>query len=295
MRKCRLNSVWCQIGRSVYPEGLCKIPSTQLGLLKICVLLFPVQKEREVSYSRLIDEGILFFHPPSVWMLLEHHTTLPSPQKIMSFLHFRCLFLLNCFFLFSPPPSSIIILSVWASHLSLWHLMWSGASPNSYSHWLIKTHMRVEDWMWRERSGLLSEGLITHSHWVACSLSHSWLSAFVCVYVKRHGGCDGFMQESDSSVSGIDCKPESADLWVNACSSVNVHSWVGNIQLVDDRFRSGSVPFGNMHSNVPASSPASRRVVQSATPSGEVWGSNRLINFSLNRFFFFKGGIGRDE
>lgn len=95
------------------------------------------------------------------------------------------------------------LLSVWPSHLSQWHSMWSGAGPRAYSHWLIKTHMRKKDLIWRERSGLLSEGLITHSHWVACSLSHTWLC--VCVCEKCDHGCDLAGVCRQASVRGIDC------------------------------------------------------------------------------------------
>lgn len=53
----------------------------------------------------------------------------------------------------SPPThvSRSILLSVPASHLSRWHLMWSGAHPWAYSHWLIKTHMPW--WTWCGRKG----------------------------------------------------------------------------------------------------------------------------------------------
>lgn len=95
-------------------------------------------------------------------------------SKFLTFLPWSC-----------PRPliSCSILLPARASHLSRWHLMWSGTHPWAYNHWLIKTHMRMVDLMWRKRSELLSEGLITHSHWVARSCSQTWLREKVCVRV----------------------------------------------------------------------------------------------------------------
>lgn len=138
-----------------------------------------------------------------------------------------------------PPFPSSVVLSVWPSHLRQWHLMWSGSGPRAYSHWLIKTHMRTEDLMWRERSGLVSEGLITHSHWVACSLSHTWLSECVCEREKCDHGCDFVGVCRRRSLCERDILHLSGDWCVKVCVSESVHSWLVNIRLADDRFGSG--------------------------------------------------------
>lgn len=167
--------------------------------------------------------------------------------------------------------------------------MWSGAGPRAYSHWLIKTHMRTEDLMCRERSDPLSEGLITHSHWVACSLSHTWLCACVlacvCVFVRIvWSGCDLVYVGKRVRVSGIDC---ASRVWRFVCKSVL--SLLLNVRSADDRFGSGDKhTHTQTHMNtcmqIHAPSSCPKHVVQSAALSWELWGSNRLINFSLSLF-----------
>lgn len=167
---------------------------------------------------------------------------------------------------------------VWPSHLSQWHLMWSGMSPGAYSHWLIKTHMRREDSIWSERSGLLSEGLIIHSHWVACPLSHSWLSVCMCVCVKCYYGCDLVYVGRATEREWDRLQLESGDLCVRTRSSEEVHSWVVSIQLADDPFRS------NLWKRACKHTPAQTCGAISGSVRGAVW----LVTGSLTspRFFF---------
>lgn len=117
--------------------------------------------------------------------------------------------------------------------------MWSGAGPRAHSHWLIKTHMRTEDLMWRERSGLVSEGLITHSHWVACSLSHTWLSARVYVCVRNVITGVTLLVYRRASHWERHRLHLSSDWCVKVCLSENVRCWLVNVRLADDRFGSG--------------------------------------------------------
>lgn len=165
--------------------------------------------------------------------------------------------------------------------------MWSGAGPRAYSHWLIKTHMRTEDLMCRERSDPLSEGLITHSHWVACSLSHTWLCACVlaCVCV---------------------CEDSVVRVWLGVCRQASESEWDrSRLKSVAVRVQKCAFPTSErtisrwpfwvgwqthtqthmntcMQIHAPSSCP--KHVVQSAALSWELWGSNRLINFSLSLF-----------
>lgn len=122
--------------------------------------------------------------------------------------------------------------------------MWSGAHPRACSHWLIKTHMRMEDLMRRERSGLLSEGLITHSRWVARSLSHTWLNVNSCVQVCLWEKCDLGCHSVGVRMRAGEWEGDrfllvSADWWVKVFLSENFHTWLVNVQLTDGSFEPG--------------------------------------------------------
>lgn len=148
--------------------------------------------------------------------------------------------------------------------------------------------------MCRERSDPLSEGLITHSHWVACSLSHTWLCACVlacvcvCVFVRIvWSGCDLVYVGKRVRVSGID---HASRVWRFVCKSVL--SLLLNVRSADDRFGSG-----DRHTWTCACKYTRHPLAPNMWCNQQPYrGSCGAVTGSLTSpWAFFREGIGQDE